>query len=337
MCSCSGSCNCNSTTIPKGPQGNPGTNGTNGTNGGIGPQGPIGFTGAVGPNGKNAFTTLTDDFVQPAINGNIDIPVVDSTWVAIGSIIFIESNDLVGAGGYYRVINVNSLISVLVKNLGWTIPGVSIVPPGYAAGGNGTLVVAAGTIGATGNAGADGISIIDTKWGIYSGIGGSADLKTSILVPSTGGYMPEDGDTLDVQTVLTINTTTTQSFGFYIAISPVDSSATTSLAATYLDGAIVVEAGDYRTLHVNTKITRISSTTFRAKAEWFLSSGTVADYNILSSNHTITASSTTVADITLSSSSTWSGNQYIQVIVNDKVSPVVSVIHHEVRTVKKIS
>jgi hypothetical protein len=31
MCSCSGSCNCNSTTIPRGPQGIPGTNGTNGT------------------------------------------------------------------------------------------------------------------------------------------------------------------------------------------------------------------------------------------------------------------------------------------------------------------
>ena len=33
MCSCSGSCNCNSTTIPRGPQGAPGKDGTNGTNG----------------------------------------------------------------------------------------------------------------------------------------------------------------------------------------------------------------------------------------------------------------------------------------------------------------
>jgi hypothetical protein len=33
MCSCSGSCNCNSTTIPRGPQGLPGTNGTNGDDG----------------------------------------------------------------------------------------------------------------------------------------------------------------------------------------------------------------------------------------------------------------------------------------------------------------
>jgi hypothetical protein len=159
MCSCSGSCNCNSTTIPKGPQGNPGTPGVQGP---VGPvstvPGPPGEDGVDGINGKNAFTTLTDDFVQPAINSNINIPVVDSTWVAIDSIIFIESNNLVDAGGYYRVINVNSLTSILIKNLGWTIPGVSIVPPGYAAGGNGTLVVAAGTIGATGNTGLSGIN-----------------------------------------------------------------------------------------------------------------------------------------------------------------------------------
>ena len=42
MCSCSGNCNCNSSTIPRGPQGIPGP---------VGPQGPIGLTGETGPQG----------------------------------------------------------------------------------------------------------------------------------------------------------------------------------------------------------------------------------------------------------------------------------------------
>jgi hypothetical protein len=42
MCSCSGNCNCNSSTIPRGPQGLPGP---------TGPQGPIGLTGETGPQG----------------------------------------------------------------------------------------------------------------------------------------------------------------------------------------------------------------------------------------------------------------------------------------------
>jgi len=45
MCSCSGSCNCNSTTIPRGPQGLPGQQGP------IGPQGLPGNAGATGPAG----------------------------------------------------------------------------------------------------------------------------------------------------------------------------------------------------------------------------------------------------------------------------------------------
>jgi hypothetical protein len=46
MCSCSGNCNCNSTTIPRGPQGPVGP---------IGPQGPIGLTGAIGPQGPQGL------------------------------------------------------------------------------------------------------------------------------------------------------------------------------------------------------------------------------------------------------------------------------------------
>ena len=56
MCSCSGSCNCNSTTIPKGPTGPQGPQGI---------QGVAGFNGVNGDDGSNAFTTLRDNFQQP--------------------------------------------------------------------------------------------------------------------------------------------------------------------------------------------------------------------------------------------------------------------------------
>jgi microcystin-dependent protein len=48
MCSCAGSCDCNSITIPRGPQGPIGETGPQGE---IGNQGPIGNTGPIGPQG----------------------------------------------------------------------------------------------------------------------------------------------------------------------------------------------------------------------------------------------------------------------------------------------
>mgnify|MGYP003658688435 CR=1 FL=1 len=72
MCSCSGSCNCNSTTIPKGPQGNPGTNGLQGPigptglTGSIGPEGPIGPAGPVLPGGKIISDVKSTAISNPA-------------------------------------------------------------------------------------------------------------------------------------------------------------------------------------------------------------------------------------------------------------------------------
>jgi hypothetical protein len=66
MCSCSGSCNCNSTTIPRGPQGLPGSKGDKGEKGdpgigSIGLQGPPGLQGIQGPSGTTRlFEVLTD-------------------------------------------------------------------------------------------------------------------------------------------------------------------------------------------------------------------------------------------------------------------------------------
>jgi hypothetical protein len=66
MCSCSGSCNCNSTTIPRGPQGVPG------------PTGPTGATGSTGTNGVTPTITIGDvitvPFGDPATVTNVGVP-----------------------------------------------------------------------------------------------------------------------------------------------------------------------------------------------------------------------------------------------------------------------
>ena len=69
MCSCSGSCNCNSTTIPRGPQGAPGKDGINGNQGETGERGPAGL------NGINNFTTLRESFTQPVSVDDPDTPI----------------------------------------------------------------------------------------------------------------------------------------------------------------------------------------------------------------------------------------------------------------------
>lgn len=109
------------TTIP-GPQGEPGENGTNGTD------------------GINAFSSSTASFVQPAIAANVLVYVGDSTWAAIGQILFVKS------AGYYEVISKPDGVSITLKNLGYDgsaapttiIPSSSQVSPAGIKGDEGT-------------------------------------------------------------------------------------------------------------------------------------------------------------------------------------------------------
>jgi hypothetical protein len=55
MCSCSGSCNCNSTTIPKGP---------------TGPQGPAGGIGPAGPPNELTIGTVDTGSAAATITGS---------------------------------------------------------------------------------------------------------------------------------------------------------------------------------------------------------------------------------------------------------------------------
>ena len=367
MCSCSGSCNCNSTTIPKGPQGNPGTNGTDGAaatvtagvatvlpvgsnptvtnsstnpsaavfNFGI-PTGATGLQGPQGPQGINAFTTLIDDFMQPAIGGGDTIYVVNSSWMAVGEIIYIGPG-LYGAppppGGFYQVTGLPAAGYVGIKNLGWVIPGTTFALQGQTVGTAGTIVTPSGTIGANSN----NAYILDAKWGEYLGNGGSNDFKTSIFVP--GNTLLEMDDVLECQTIFRIIDINSEFKYFYIKISTIDNDGGSGVSVYLNQLDIPIVAGDdYVTVHMNYKIQRVTSTSFRSKGETFLSLPTEYTPPGLFScliDQTYVCNSIYGA-ISLPSSSNWSDDLYVTVVVNDEPVPVISVVHHEVKVVKKL-
>lgn len=339
MCSCSGSCNCNSTTIPRGPQGAPGTNGTNGTNGLQGPQGPQGLTGATGgigatgPAGISAFTTLLNDFVQPAINSSNNITVVNNTWMAIGEIIYIgpaPSGLPVEAGGFYQVTAKSGIDGVTIVNLGWVIPGTTFIAPTSTVGALGTIVTPSGTIGAPG---VSGSSVIDAKWGNYSGGGGTNDFKTSIAVPLNTLVSTED--ILECQTVFRVLIIDGGDRDFFIKISPNNTTTTAVLAVEVTLDPTILPPGTESRIHMNYKIQRTGRTTFRSKAEIFYSFGAAfgSVFDVLSKS---TYMYTTTANVTLAASSSWEQEQCIVAGANDTVSPGIYVINHEVKVVKKL-
>ena len=85
--------------------------------------------------GINAFTTLTASFTQPAVGSTVTVDVVESSWVAFGQVLFVES------GGYYQAAG-QSPTHIVLRNLGYagnaspaaTIPNHGEVSPGGLAG-----------------------------------------------------------------------------------------------------------------------------------------------------------------------------------------------------------
>jgi hypothetical protein len=215
MCSCSGSCNCNSTTIPRGPQGVPGPSGNAATitvgnvaalpagstptitNGGSSSAAvfnfgiPAGTTGGAGSNGVNAFTTLTALFVQPAPNSTVTIAVANSSWAAVDQIIYIgDSIAFPDPGGFYKVVSIPLSTSMVIMRMDWTIPGVTFRATTTAVGGAGTIVTPSGTIGPSINE----ISVL----------GFDEDIRlTSISVP--GGFQNTSSFTIPANSITSIN------------------------------------------------------------------------------------------------------------------------------------
>jgi hypothetical protein len=217
MCSCSGSCNCNSTTIPRGPKGPTGqaatiaagsatalpagatptvTNASSNPSAAIFNFGiPAGATGDVGPAGLNAYTTLTAAFTQPNFVQLIEITVANNSWVAVNQIIYIFT------GGFYRVLGKDGTTIIELIRLNWTIPGVTFIAEGSQIL-SGSLVTPSGTIGANGTNGidGDGITLVKSVGATFIPSVFTADPGDTFTLTSpsdifkTNELCPNDGD-----------------------------------------------------------------------------------------------------------------------------------------------
>lgn len=64
--------------------------------------------------GQNAYTLTTASFVQPSVNGLVNISVVSSAWVANGQYLFVS------VAGNFQVTNLFDATHIQIKNLGYT-------------------------------------------------------------------------------------------------------------------------------------------------------------------------------------------------------------------------
>ncbi len=76
-----------------------------------GPEGPV---GSQGTDGSNAFTITTGVFTMPAVSSTVNVSVEDTTWMAVGQVVFIET------AGYFEVNTIVSGLTVALKNIGYT-------------------------------------------------------------------------------------------------------------------------------------------------------------------------------------------------------------------------
>ena len=211
MCSCSGNCNCNSSTIPRGPSGPQGpaatiavgtvTSGTpaavtnSGTSGAAVfnftiPPGTNGTPGTPGTNGKNAYTITADSYTQPNIGSTAFIEVSDTSWMSVNQIIFVGNpTGTSNIGGYYKVTAITDAFNFQAERLNWSIPGVTFVTA-LASVTAPAIVQSSGTIGATGPAGANGSGIT-----VIKSVIDSIDRDVNPVLPNSAFTLTTSGDT----------------------------------------------------------------------------------------------------------------------------------------------
>lgn len=76
-----------------------------------GPTGAAGANGADGTDGVNAFTLTTLDFTMPAELANVVVTVADTSWMAVGQPVFVQT------AGFFEVVTIGGATSVTLKNL----------------------------------------------------------------------------------------------------------------------------------------------------------------------------------------------------------------------------
>lgn len=89
------------------------------------------WQGPQGDQGVNAYTAVTSSFVQPSVSGFVVVSVADTSWMAVGQTLFVET------GGNYEVAGIIDEVTVSLENIGAfgnaivgaTIPNASKVSP----------------------------------------------------------------------------------------------------------------------------------------------------------------------------------------------------------------
>lgn len=104
--------------------------------------------GGVGGNSGNAYTNTTGGFVMPAVNGTVQIPVLNTAWMVAGEPIFISN------AGSFLVSSIQSAISVTLVNLGYS---ENVAPATNVPGGQGVTPT-----GRKGNTGATGLGTLNS-------------------------------------------------------------------------------------------------------------------------------------------------------------------------------
>lgn len=303
-------------TGPAGPTGSTGSNGTNGVN---------------GSNGNNAYTLTTNTFIQPAVNTTVTIEISDSSWMSFNQVVFVGNpTGLTDIGGYYLVTNIFSVGVInyaILYRLNWIIPGVTFVSDLNVVP-SGSIVQSSGTVGAS----SELAYVQNSLWGSYLGTGGTNDKKVSILVPAN--TLDTVGNILECQVVLKATPTTSALRGIYIKVSPND---TATIATTAADFQVPISSapGNIVLIHINSKIERVggSGTGFRAKSECYVSFQD-ASASLFTQNIEYSYVCSSLSNLTVLSSG-WLINQYIVVSADDEASPMIEVINHEVKVVKK--
>lgn len=102
-------------------------------------------TCGAAPAGKNAFTTTTAGFTMPAVNANVTVAMLDSSYAAVGQKLFIQG------AGTFEVAAVADTISASLTNLGYP---ENVAPTTVVA--SGKKVTPTGSRGADGAPGTDG-------------------------------------------------------------------------------------------------------------------------------------------------------------------------------------
>lgn len=139
MCSCSGNCNCNSATIPRGPQG------LQGNTGPIGPQGPAGANGSTWHQGSTlpgSLIGVVGDYYFNTSNGEIFQKVSDTTWVLIADITGPQGNvGPQGVQGVIRLFSDTATYSTTSLNTPVVLPVAAVIPANQLANNGDSLKV----------------------------------------------------------------------------------------------------------------------------------------------------------------------------------------------------